>query len=262
MKSFMKCPHCEFKLTVEMRHAITAGKCPACGGTIALENAIGVLEFIQVATALKLPLSAENFRQLITTYFIGTLNLEIPEIVLEEDIADRARLAITRSVTVPEENIDPGLVQTAPSNSAREATPTRGSRTIHLTADQVKEVKMGLGVMPIAVAGNPNKIDSQTNSRVEGDKQIKFIALTKEQKQGLLRGMAVPPPSTVPVESAEDTAVEDTAAVDPIEDTVEFGTNRPVRLIPPMGRAVKSGGSTFVNSDSSAVLTPKRGGTS
>lgn len=255
MKSYIKCPHCEFKLTGEMKHAIDTGKCPACGGEIALTDAIGVLEFVKISLSLNLPLSAENFKQLIKSYFIDTLQMKVPEIVFEEDVADRARRAVVRQPLDEVEEHEPSGVESpeAPKVPKAQGVP-KLARGVKLSAEDIAEVKRGLGVLPISQAGNPNKVD-QFSGNHPGDKAIKFITLTREQRKAMMGGLGSSAIAPESVEIPEEPTSSQLIA--PLEEP-SGNPDRPVRLVPKMPKlsSTASSGGSIISED--AVLTPKR----
>ena len=254
MKSFIQCEHCGFKLTSEMKDAITNGKCPACGGVLNLTDALGVLEFIDFSVAEKLPLSAEHFQKYIANYFIAKLGMTVPSIILEEEMSDKIRLAATRPQTTINLEV-PQIENEVPvEDESPIAPPTpKLARGVTLTKEELAEVKKGLGVMPIAMAGNPNKVDSQMSATHDGDKSIKFIALTKEQKHTIIHGLEKPAFSDTTEEEpilSNDLIAPPTEA----EDPELSGMERPVRLVAQMPKLTKPRNSIFV--DKSAVSTP------
>lgn len=257
MKSFIKCPHCEFKLTVEMKAAIKKGLCPSCDGEINVAEVLGVLEFIDFSVAEGMPLSAENFQTYIISYFKARLGLDIPAIVLEEDASDKARLAPFRDA-VPrpeEEDLEPKEYLGPNPNTVKKATP-KLAKGVTLTPEEIAEINKGMGIMPIAMSGNPNKVDSQMSGTDAGDKSIKFIALTKEQKKAIMGGLGKP--SMAPIEVVDDGMAPDQTLVgsDP-EETPLTGIDRPVRLIANMPKMSSPSKVNTTFGDPDVVLTPK-----
>ena len=255
MKSFIKCPHCSFKLTVEMKAAITKGLCPACDKEIKVTEALGVLEFIDFSVAEGMLLSADNFQTYIVSYFKGRLGMEIPTIILEEEASDKARLAPLRAPVAEVDELPADDLGPNP-NVLKKATPLKLAKGVSLTAEEVAEVNKGLGVMPISMAGSPNKVDSQMSATHEGDKTIKFIALTKEQKKAIMGGLGKP--AMAPIEVVQDAPIDDPDLTSSApEDTLLTGIDRPVRLIAGMPKMSNAGKVNTTFGDPDVVLTPK-----
>lgn len=106
MKFFIKCPSCSYKLASELKNAMQKGECPSCGAALEIADTIGVLQFLEVSHALKLPLTSDQLQKLIQAYFVESLGLTLhAPIVIEEEMTDK----INRSgklAQAPPQNID------------------------------------------------------------------------------------------------------------------------------------------------------------
>jgi len=90
MKLSIQCPACQFKLSAEMKNAMTKGECPSCGAKIDMTDTVGVMEFLGVVNTLKLPLTPQQLQDLISAYFVNMLGLSnLAPIAIEEEMKDK-----------------------------------------------------------------------------------------------------------------------------------------------------------------------------
>jgi len=175
-----------------MKHAIDEGECPGCGAKLDVQNALGVLEFLNISDKFKLPLGSKELKIIIDEYFKKLLGLDtLPEIIIEEEMSDKIRLAgqIKKQITnikendrddtnlIPNKTLKNKIIKSGDSDHPPLVEDENGlifhagGTSVKLSPEEIEEVKKGLGVPPIAKINDPNKGDQFTD-KVPG---LKFI---------------------------------------------------------------------------------------
>ena len=250
MIAHVKCPECTGKITGQMKHAIQKEHCPFCGHEIKFANALGVLAFVSVVSELNLPLGAEHLQQLVQAYFKDTLGMiDLPEILFEEDMADRVRRSGHRVQEDNLELIDSPAPQTdinPPQNLSGARRLGRQASKIQLTPAELAEIKSGLGILPIAKPSDPARMDGKTSD----DTVIRWA-----KKSEFVRGG--------PTGEQQYADLDAQADVEAAKEISAYAHTKAVPVVPPLNRPVRlpnlttPGGVPGKAFAPNAVITPK-----
>lgn len=265
MKAYIECPSCKFQISGKMEHTISKGECPSCGSAIVLQEALGVLKFLDVVEEMQLAISIPELELLIEKYFRGVLDIkDLPKIVMEEEMRDKVRRSARRVGPEPEDVL--AEEDYSGPEQGKGPVPLFGSKVpgkkldpnSKFTPEELAEIRAaerttGIAQRPIANTSNPNRVDSQIQGTHPGDKSIKFMTKSDLIRKGGLGGGGGINYEQLDAEAEKAALAEGFVAPQPVGGSGLI--ERPVTL-PKMPKITRPTSGASVR-DPNAVITPR-----